>query len=295
MSYYTTENYYETISEFVLKLNYEWFLAKENKFKMEFYYNKEKERIYHIEKQISPNYNYEPEIGKEVFLDNEEIENIIDIDLRQYCSCYLPISEITYWGIWEYDNFQTQPVPSNNIDEVAYNLVKEISMLSEGLNDIVAISEFVTKTIYSIDEELKKLIKASPANDIYTGVLADFLKICSSRLYRKNEQALTVHELTRDFSDKLDFNITQEEMVSLLYILAESEILKTPTKYEYHFIPFCFKYFTVRKKSVAVRLTNEKTFTEAYRRILRDLNGNGLFKIKIKLEPILKKIIEKSK
>ena len=114
--------------------------------------------------------------------------------------------------------------------------------------------------------------------------------MCRSGLYRHYEKTLTVYELTRSFSDKLDFDISQEEMVSLLYILADAGILKTKAKYEYLFIPFCFKYFTVIKKGASVRLTNEKTFTESYRRILRDEGGNGLIKIKKKLEPVLKGI-----
>ncbi len=295
MAAYTTDSYYETINEFVLKLNYEWFLKKEIKFKKEFYFKAELGKIFHIDKQGSPNYDYDYETGESLPNGNEDISNTIDIDLRRYCSSYLPIDEITDWGNWEYEEYPNPPSPSDNVHEVAYCLVKEIVLFSEELKDVVAISDFVSKTIFSIDEEINRLKETSSGNDIYNGVLADFLKSCSSKLYRKYAKELTVHELTRDFVEKLDFEIDQEEMVSLLYILAASGILKTPTINDHPFISFCFKYFTVQKKGVSVRLTNEKVFINAYRRILRDENGSGLVKIKKKLDPVLKTIIEATK
>src|SRR6266542_1255732 len=174
----TPDKYYEIINEFVLKLNYDWFLKKETKFRKEFYYKVDKGRIYHIDFQRIPNYDYDSETGEEILLGYEEIQNIIDIDLRSYCSCYLPIDEITDWGTWKYYDDDNRSASSNNIDENANGLVNEIAQFTAGLNDVVAISDFVSKTIYSIDEKINRLKEASHGNDIYAIVLADFLNAC---------------------------------------------------------------------------------------------------------------------
>ena len=128
--------------------------------------------------------DYNVETQTEVLLGYEKIENIVDIDLRKYCSCYLPISEITDWGAFEYYYSNGKSTPSNNIIETANDLVKEIDQFTVGVSDVVALSEFVTKTIHSIDAEIDKIKLASSPNEVYTAVLSDFLSICSSGLYR---------------------------------------------------------------------------------------------------------------
>jgi hypothetical protein len=290
MPEYSLGKYYETITEFVSKLDYDWFQKKEAKFKKEEFYNPKKERLFIANVQPASRYNIKlvdgkVEIGDEIVASKKTI----DIDLRRYCSCYLPIDEITDWGIWEFDDEPfSRRIISDNILEVVADLVKRIASFSEDLHDVVAISNYVSTTISKISDEINEL-KKSNKNKVFHEILNDFLNECSGSLYRRYEKALTVHELTVNYSDKLDFNLTQEELVSLLYILADAEIL--PDKYYHQFLHFCFKYFQVQKRGGFISLTNKRTFIETYSRILRGENGEGLSKIKKKLAPVLKGII----
>ena len=54
MDIYPTHKYFETINEFVSKLNFKWFSDKEVKFKKEYYYKQDKKKIYHIDRDASP-------------------------------------------------------------------------------------------------------------------------------------------------------------------------------------------------------------------------------------------------
>jgi len=274
MQTYSVDLYLDIIRKYTLKLNLEWFQKKEVAFKKDKLYNKETNLIQY---STLPSSN------------TTQHDSIFSIDFRRYCSCYLPIGESTGWGNHESWNHNTGKTQLENIRQVSVALIAELNDLTSPLADICTISKYVAKTNNSISEEVKINRESFPENGLYSCVLDDFLKACNDELCKKYHRELTLNTLTWNYIETLDFNLTQEELVSLLYLLATAEIVGI-SPFDSRFISYSVKHFRFKKKGAFVKPVSERIFNNAYRRILRHENGNGLLKIKEKLQRALSQI-----
>ena len=146
--------YNDIIQDGVASLSNEWFEKKERTFKAHKNYNPKLDIIRIEEIWTSPSYSiggpdaeateeqqkeFEALIESLPPIESIEEERITEVTLRQYCSCYLPIDEITGWGSSpvSYDVMDK----SNNVPELAWAMVHDILAISKGIDDFVAISE----------------------------------------------------------------------------------------------------------------------------------------------------------
>lgn len=221
---YSPEMFRETIAEYIAKMNINWFLKKEQNFKAHPDYDKEHDLII-VEVE---DYSENPlEFDKNGFPSKSEIVDCsytIKIDLKRYCSLYLPIDEITHWGDFALDEcvVGSKVSSSNNSDEYAHDLIKDIgSFLKEG-SDNVETHKFTSIVLDTIEEELKKSKALSTNNSVYVAVLDDFLKRCTDIIYRKYSRELTLHKMLDGYVGKLEFSLNQDQLAALLFILSRA-------------------------------------------------------------------------
>jgi len=268
---YSTEDLTDLIKEHIAKLDLNWFNKKEREFKANEYYDLMKDAIYHIEKHGEPMYqdmgwneDTGEELGKEI-IGIDVQEEIINIDLREYCSCYLPIDEITHWGDTEYMDNNGRVDLSNNIDEVAYDLVKETSDFLKDEKDNVTVHKFINKVLDAIGAEVKLCKKEPGVNDIYNYVLDDFLKLCTSKMYRKYERQLTLYNETVDYKGQLEFDLNQYELLALLFVIQRAGFLNytdnTP------FLRFCAEHFLYKNRQGEMVKPDFKNLQKKYSNI----------------------------
>lgn len=258
---HNTDSYDDLIASHVQKLNLTWFEAKTQAFKAYEEYNSNSNSIYILHSTFSPEEQQENEEGALMYSGLIESVTEIEISLRRYCACYLPLDEITYWGAYPYDI--ENPKPSKNIKEVASSLIRGITEYLVNVHDLVKISEFISQSLARIHERLLTM-EVSPSDDItYRAVLNDFLKECSDSLYRKYQKELTVINATEIVKDKVLFNLNLQELASLIFILNKTEII--PRQENPLLLEFCQKYFHFHLAGGYKLPTTLATFMKKYR------------------------------
>jgi hypothetical protein len=281
------DDFEDSISCEVEKLNYEWFLLKETNFQKDIRFDIKKGIIYHIIKTQSSINDKLDEDGTPYTDTYEETEEEVRIDLQKYCRCYLPIDEATSWGTFEFDELF-----SNNTLEVAWDISNMLYKFCFSNTDVVAKHKMISVTLELIEKKIKDQLLTHDS-DIYKSVMSDFLNHCSYYIHEKFSQDLAVYFSIDKKEDKLEFNLQQEELASLLYIINSAGLINTIDYNDTSFLRFCTQYFYFKKKNSYQKATSIKTLTDKYREIIRETEGSGLRKIKKKLMPILNQIIIK--
>lgn len=218
---YTPENFKDTIVEYVSKMDIAWFSKKEKEFKAHVHYDKVEDLIIiHVKDYIEIVHDVD-EDGIPTSSDIEDNSYDIKINLRQYCSLYLPIDEITDWGGFPVDEWtaRTKVSPSNNIDEFASDLVKDISSFLKTDSDNVDTYKFISVVLDTTERELNTLKSKNTGNADYIAVLDDFFKRCASIIYRKYSRELTFYKMMQGHVGKLEFSVNQDQMLAILFIL----------------------------------------------------------------------------
>lgn len=234
-----------------------WFENKEQEFRRNKEYIEEKDAICVVEKEAYPIYDEDEEISG-----YEEANKNHEFNFQEYCSCYLPICDATAWGSYAADFYSSKGRhvgKSNNIDELAYELVKEISDFLKEEKDAITTHKFIHYVLKKIEVEVTVQKESLVASDIYCSVLDDFLNRCTSMLYRKYERLLTIYKYTVDYKDELIFDLKQDELAALLNILFTAKFIYTPTKkYTTSFLDFCESYFHFRNQKEDMSYTPAK-------------------------------------
>ena len=291
---YSSKDLIDIIKEHASKLDLKWFEKKEAEFKRNKEYVKDKDAIYILDTQGYRNYGEDEEI-----LGYEEVEEIHQFNFKEYCSCYLPICDATAWGSHAadfYDSKGRHVGKSNNIDELAYDLVKEITEFLKDETDVIIVHKFISKELDNIGREIN-LQKGILNNEIYGSVLDDFLRLCTYKIYKKFKKQLTRYNETADYAGSLEFNLNQSELLSLLFLIHRSGFLNytdnTP------FLRFCSNHFLYKnEKGEYLRPTNIKTLQKQYSKITtsqapgsqQDLVIKGLTHVSKQLAAIIKNL-----
>jgi len=280
-------DYLETIKGKVKALDQKWFVSKEAQFMKEKFYDKASGSIKIVVEDGS--YNYDVDEEGESYPTNEFIDTsyTIKIDLRRYCSLYLPLDGITNWGDYSSDSSSSNP----NTKDFSHEILAELKLLLRDCNDVVLINKVISVTLDSVSEVIKKNIeKYVGTGDTYKNVLSDFLIHCSGLVHREFSKFETILQLSDSFEDKLEFKLQQEELVSLLYVLNKAGMINSKNEYDKEFLRFCINHFKFQKKAEFVSPKDWKTFSGKYQEILNEENGKGLEKIKERLIKILNEI-----
>jgi len=249
-----TGAFHERIQQSIQNLDLAWFEKKKHEFLSHQMYDPGKEMIV-IRTTKWDRMSNDPEDDEGELI---ELGDVVQIDLRSYCSSYLPIDEITQWGQWPVSEVvDIEPEQSNCTREEAISLVHHLSGYADRA-DINSIWTFISGALAQVKSELNKLtlICDSP---IYAQALTDFHQYCSSIFYKKYERELTVAEISQGHTDVLNFDLTQDELASLLYIFMQSKILHDDKR---KIVEFSQKYFQFKFKGDFKRSTTLKTLSD---------------------------------
>ena len=283
----TVEELIEFIKEETSKINTTWFDKKLSAFKLEKGYDKSKEKIIIVNRDISFGFSNDSFLIESIDdLPNQEeiFERVYEIDIIDYCSLYLPIDEITYWGVFAFEDIR-----SSNYREVSGIIASHVKkfIVTNNIQDLDLIYQLETTIIKTLSDDIKLLTSGSPPIG-FTEVLSNFLKSCCLDLDEQLKVHKSLHDLKFNFIDKLEFNLQQEELVALLYILNKSEFFNTLNYTDVSFMKFCSRYFQFRKGDAYQAPKSSKVYAEKYHEIKRGTNGNGLKKVVETLKKTIK-------
>jgi hypothetical protein len=259
----------------VFQLNEDWFQQKKHWFQREPFYDKDLEKIYD---GIPGNDEYDEEgnwIGKE-----DDI--VIDKDLASYCY------SSNFYGSLSSTDPPEHVLPIDGSD-VTYEIMKLLSRYIEQLVSPKAKNNCIVLFIDAIRNQINVLLEKNN-DDVYEGALENFLFKTRQEISRKYHYIKTEVELLDDFQDTLNFNLTQEKLVALLYILNKAGVFNTLNYNDTTFLRVCQQYFAFRLKSNYQRPKNLKTFTDKYREFVRGENGKNLDEMKNMLIRTIKEI-----
>ena len=283
----TIEELIEFIKEETSKLNTTWFNKKLSAFKLEKRYDKSKAKIIIVNTGSSFNDNL-LEFGESIEdLPDQEVifETRYEIDIIDYCSLYLPIDDITCWGEFAYEDIRSSNY--REVSSIIASRVKKFIVSHNMQQDLVFIYQLETTIIKTLSDDIKLLTSGSPPIE-FTEVLSNFLKSCCSDLSKKLKVYRSLHHFKSNFIDKLEFNLQQEELVALLYILNKSEFFNTLNYNDVSFMKFCSRYFQFRKGDAYQAPKSSNVYAEKYREIVRGTSGNGLKKVLATLKKTIK-------
>jgi hypothetical protein len=286
----------EFIESQIRFLDEKWFIKKKAEFKGHEFYDGTSDKIRIIVDSVSYN--------QEVFFDAEEeeyyvgdntdekiyVQDIHEFNLVQYCGAYLPIDELTDWGTFAFEDCN-----SNNFREVSFIIASKIQKyvselksngIIEGIREIIKIRFHFQEKISEIIELLVK----ETENVEYKTTMNHFLISCIYELEDKIKIDKTLFNLTYPSDDKLEFNLQQEELAALLYILNRAQVFNTSNYNDTSILKFCARYFYFKKKGEYQAPTSEKAFSDKYRENMRDTAGKGLEKIIARLKATLQEL-----
>ena len=285
----------EIIQYYVAKLDRPWFEMKELEFRKEKAYIEDEDIICIIDIKGHPNYGENEEL-----IGYEETEDIYKYSFSKYCACHLPICEITDWGCspaWYFDSASGYvEEKSNNIDEIAGELVNDLARFLTGEADVVVIHKFISRQLENIEiaiGEQKKILN----NDLYESVLDDLLKLCTYKLYKRYEKQLIRYNEITSYEAGLKFELNQNELLSLLFLIQRAGFLTYASQNE--LLQFCYNHFLYKNENgVSVRPTSLKTLQKKYSNInasqaptsKQDLFVTGLSTVSQKLNDVIKNL-----
>ena len=277
------ETFNQRIAELVGELDLEWFLKMKEAFVSHENYDESRKEIYKENTWHSPNYWYD-ENGDQNFEDYVEQGDVVKIDLRKYCSSWLPISMDNYWGLWAIENSRG----SGPYSGIPMLVLEEAIEFLKGVQSPLEISKVIVLVGEDISDCVRKTLDGVAKEDDFANVLMDFRDETIKLLHTNFSRFLELDELIQKYEDKLEFNLQQEELAALLFILNKAGFLNTKNFDHSPFIPFCVKYFRFKKKDEYVKIKNKETFADKYREIIRLDSGLGLLKVKEKLDETIK-------
>jgi hypothetical protein len=242
------ENLEAIIEESVSKLTYAWYSQKLKSFLDHPSYDSGREEIIIKDIQTSPEYDYDDE-GNQILLGNIITENIYKFNQLKFYESYLPLDSLTYWGSFPAeDNFQGEN-PSQNIEEFSHVLLDEVSNIAEDISDIKAVHSFVQRVLNLISEKLEHLKTAHPEELNYIKVLDRYSELCVVKFYDKYSREIFMFEGMNAISNRLEFSLSQDQLVSLVYIIQRAGLFNyTNNSPIFKFVLDYFCYLDRRKK-----------------------------------------------
>ncbi len=264
------ETEYE-IREEILKLNHKWFSERLKKFQTHKNFDSESDKI-----KIFVKAGYQDENGEMIDDSWPEI-----IDLNTFCECYLPLDESNNFGLFPFEPLEEQ---ESNFKEVSDRISKIVKKSLEEVRELRTKELAVHHFRNFIFEEVKKL--KVEGDHKYSLALEHFYSLCSQGLSSTFENVEFFSSLERK-TDYLKFDLQQEELVALIWIINEAGLFASKDERPKYFLEFAYQHFKFSKKGKYQSPTSLRILEEKFNEIIRDTAGNGFSKVKQKLQRVL--------
>jgi hypothetical protein len=284
------------ISSYVEEFNEEWYNKKQKEFKK---FNDGSSvnitgRL--IIEDISI-IRHEDENGDQTKEDEiESSSHIMDFDFVSYCNYYLPLDQITEWGRCPVLEYYLEPnkYKSYNIPEMVEDLLHEVDKYIAPSKSSYEYSIVISKIIGLVNDSItvqKIVFNKTMGNEILDSYLNEFVSSINSRYSLQ----LTHNDLINNLKDKLEFKLTQDQLLSLLYILYTADFFNSQD-----YLPavkFFFYNFTYRDDSgVQVAPSTLTNFQKKFSTIRSSQSSkskvlpNGLDFVKTKLSHVIRRL-----
>lgn len=272
------------MSNFVLKLtnilDHNWFCDKLKYFSEEPFYNASQSKIFDIIPM------------KEMYMDGEQLfedsyDIVIDKTLSDYCwddFFYGSLSK----SMAEYETPPPLTLPINS-KSVAYAIIEYIDETTKKFRTPKAIYSFVSITISEIKNALEDLYSQAH-NQNYKEALDFFyektLEILNERYSIINDEVKILNE----GKDKLEFNLSQEKMVALLYLLNRAGVFNTYNYNDREFLKFCCQYFYFFHNGTYKQPKSYTILTNKYGEFINGENNGNLNDVIAQIQEAIKEI-----
>lgn len=263
------------ISLIISQLDYDWFLEKEKFFQIEPFYNKFEKKI--VTTISNPSYHEASDGSWTV----DEDDLILNITLTEYCwNSHFP------YNLNSYEDHSIG-IP-HDANYTAYKISDYIQQYTKNFRNPIAVDQKIKQTIVELTQSVKNL--SNPENNpIYEEVLTYILKMTRKLISKNFRNIKREVELIHNSEDKLEFNLSQEKMIALLYLLNRSGVFNTENYSDRRFLKFCAKYFYFHHKGKYKQPKNHITLSNKYGEFVNDENNKNL---KLVIDQVQKAITE---
>ena len=264
------------INDLILELNEEWFKAKKEAFQKE--PNYVNERIIIVETLI----DFEEE-GEEI--KRIETKNENEIDLNEYCwNGNFPGSREEEMERSEDAHYK---LPQNG-NYYALKILSFVKISTEDFIEPKAINSFIVSVIGSVKSKILELLSDKEDREYESSLEYFFLHL--RKLISKNYSHIKRQVDLIGHTEYLDFNLKQEELAAVLFIMNKAGFINSLNYNDDSFINFCSQYFRFKFKDGYKLPTSSKTLKDKYKEFIRHENGKLLERIKKKLSDIIKEV-----
>jgi len=221
----------DNIEQLVLQLNSSWFESKKEWFVKETFYSKNHERIF--EEWEEPNWVWDDETNIVIELPPHNF--VIYKNFNEYCwNGY-------YWqGLYEHEE-EIAELPTN-ASRIADGILSEIAIVLKGIVEVKVNHKIILNSIDTISNALEDLQSVNSSEE-YLEFLTFFLFKTKQKISKEYGHFKRAYDISESYKDKLDFNLKQDELAALLYILFKAEFINTPSGDTSLYLNFCKNYF----------------------------------------------------
>ena len=166
----------------------------------------------------------------------KEPDTVIDIDFKKYCwNSYYP-------GCLDSNEGSNEVYPTDLKRVVSGILIEINQMISQVITDDVKYN-IIMQSRETMIEKVEYMLTLQPDNIEYIETLKDFLQRARIDLHNEHKQFKEAYEAAKKYQDKLVFDLKQEELAALLYILYKADFFHQSTTGDTVFLDFCRKFF----------------------------------------------------
>lgn len=227
------------IQSILSKYNHNWFLEMKTKFREETWYDKKQDKIV-IE--YSSNQSYYNHDTNDLEIEEETVTFSL-YTLDEFCWSYTNrhFSEEEYSSKFNDDSF------------FIHACFEIISITQELLNQVGSIDEkdkLITSIINLIIDEFEKL--SLEKDDEYKNLLSFLIQKVRSKFGKHFISIKDINSFIKEYHDKLEFNLNQDELAILICMLIDTDILSVHLSDDRNIKNFAKQYFyyTNSKKEV---------------------------------------------
>jgi hypothetical protein len=223
------------VENIVLQLSKDWYIQKRASFVNHNFYDKNLDKLY--DKFIIVDDERNPE-------EPVEIEHGIDVDIIKYC-----------WFDSSYGTFENPMAYPEDLAVNSYTIAEKIvSLINATINENIDNSskyKVILHVINTVQTQIEILSNDNKLDEEYIAILDDFSSRFSARVNKKYRQIFNVYALTNEYGtqDQLKFDLNQEELASLMYILYIADMIHCPNINDTRFLHFCQNHFYYKHRT----------------------------------------------
>ena len=274
------ENLLKDITKSVSILTEEWFKSKVEYFEKEPFYIKELKKVY---ERVDDFGYYQDYLG-----DLVTVETVIklDIEIAEYSWNSMFYGSLSKEALSYEESDCDLPIDSKLI---SFRVAKLLKDYTKNFIEVKAIQTCISRVVQHLQECVKKVEHPNKGSQ-YIECLEYFSASTQKFIYEEFEYIQQQIDLIENPNHHLDFELTQESLAGLLFILKEADFLKPVKINKDGFLRFCSEFFCYKFKNEYVRPKSLKSFSDKYGKFVRGENSKLLSELKSKLLAVLQKI-----